>query len=631
MSSLAWSEPVLAHDGWTIASTDERTELRGRLLPAIGAGWQPVGLLWLGGAGVVVDLRHESGRRAGWLLSPTLKKIGDIELLAESAKNGTLSATASAAAAAIGKVLQPICLAILKAEPSAGNALALGRLSRLVRRALLAVATPSLASVLVRFTVAAQTNDYPNLKAILGDESEALITRCVAAGRLVMPALHGPGETQQNLFVPVGGREPGGVMISNDAPDSPTWWSFRGKGCPPFVLLPDAVRAVVWDKADRPGTIDQINAMLMEAICLLSEAGDLPPAVRIAPKGMAAAVFHFSSFDIGHLLWDALCFPDRLLETPGLPLPTTVYDLAAGDPRAEIYGEFTQLFPEFAGRVRTDCATSDAAFLAACAAGQQLLMARYRRVSTSLRARVQGVVVGDEAAHARAAVETSRLGLPDKPAVLVLGLRLQSRSLEGMLDFYVALARRLEARLGRRPLAVVLDGLNVPPPSTVVRVHEVANIGDLLAREQAFVQAFRERLADRPIRIASCVGMDMRANLAVLQHAHFFVAPNGAGLVKLRWVMNMPGFVLTSAQNLRFSIFLDIYGRAGNMDDPTSLEYTRVDEVEDIYPEGQQFDAAGRTIEAWRGHLSLVNFRVRDWDGLSSRIEDLFDHALRTQ
>ena len=105
-----------------------------------------------------------------------------------------------------------------------------------------------------------------------------------------------------------------------------------------------------------------------------------------------------------------------------------------------------------------------------------------------------------------------------------------------------------------------------------------------------------------------------------------FVAQQGAGLAKLRWVLKVHGYVLTSAVNLRLSkaVFLD--GRKVGAEDSALLLSKRQDGVENILPSGPD----GRRLLRFEGEtgLSSVNFQIVNPARILRENEELFRSSL---
>ena len=309
-------------------------------------------------------------------------------------------------------------------------------------------------------------------------------------------------------------------------------------------------------------------------------------------------------------------------ETGGQPL--IVYDLSIR-PGADIYGSFAQLFPESFIQVRRPIADDFLdvrAFLEATRERRHLLSFRLAEVPTSLRERIQRSVSRDMVSRAVAPMIPMRLGRdehrPRRP-ILALGLRLQNRSVPDLAGFYEQVIRHLCASCAPEGMFVVIDGMNAMPTGEVLA-------DSIVQREIAFVEDLRERLADQPVDVISCVGMTTPENLVWLSYADMFVAPQGGGLAKLRWVLNVPGYVLTSAINLSQSGRVFLYSHKGRTEDPAPLLSNKGDDVEDIFPLAP--DGTPMVSFEGSGGLSSVNFRIVNLVRILGEIEELFRASL---
>lgn len=88
---------------------------------------------------------------------------------------------------------------------------------------------------------------------------------------------------------------------------------------------------------------------------------------------------------------------------------------------------------------------------------------------------------------------------------------------------------------------------------------------------------------DGLIEVVSCVGMPIRDNLYWLEQSDYFIAPLGAGLAKLCWVQNKPGFVLLSRLNLSYCSLLHAYDDERFMEPPfTKLDFNDQSDAIDL-------------------------------------------------
>jgi len=73
------------------------------------------------------------------------------------------------------------------------------------------------------------------------------------------------------------------------------------------------------------------------------------------------------------------------------------------------------------------------------------------------------------------------------------------------------------------------------------------------------------------------------------------VAPWGSGYAKYRWIMNIPGYALTNAHNLREPFILSIYHSEQFMEAGTPLYYPNpawITDIDNQAPAGAQSDAS---------------------------------------
>jgi len=329
---------------------------------------------------------------------------------------------------------------------------------------------------------------------------------------------------------------------------------------------------------------------------------------------------------IGHFIWNEMHSLDRVLSAGARNVP--VYALAFAD-GCSFYGPMADLYPEC--RIITSARTEGEAIRHAMqhriqplpTIGQRALSASRRRIGQVIAADPDIRLMSDSVT--RLAVDPPTGG---RRPVLALGLRLHNRTPVDTFGVYARLTRYLYQRFGS--LSVVLDGLNRQPGQPANRSLGVYNLTTNnapvslgLEDELTFAERFRSELATLPITIVSCIGTTVPANLAWLSVADFFVAPHGAGLAKLRWALDKPGFVLSSRANIQLYSYQHIYDSERWMEPPlTPLSFTTFEDVEDVA--GDKPDGAARAITRVP---YPDNFRVNE-DRLFPRIADAMRAAI---
>jgi len=418
----------------------------------------------------------------------------------------------------------------------------------------------------------------------------------------------------------------------SEGPGGPSWvlaiWkgktnrSYRVR----WVLLPDGKTVVAGMESDPAVISAQYGAMMSMYV-----GAGLVAARLFAPTACPALEFRpVHGNHLGHLVWNHLAGVNRLLiETQAAGQPLPVYDTSV-KPGADTYGPLTTIFPELVRQVRRwpPLRTPQgelAVFAAAARSGHSLVSFRNSEVLVSLRTRLRRSVLSEVAAQAVAPSVASILGLErpgGPPPILVLGIRLQNRCPSNLLEVYAALAQRLQLACPSDDLTLVIDGMNVLPDGRVA-----ANTQPLIDRERAFVEALRGALAGSGVRLFSCVGTTMAENFVWLDHADLFVAPQGGGLAKLRWVLHKPGYTLTSAANLKFARRSYLYGHRGGTEAPLPFLCNQAEDVEDLWPNGPPTPGTD-PLGGGSGGLSSVNFTVINVPRVLDEIEEMFRQTL---
>lgn len=290
------------------------------------------------------------------------------------------------------------------------------------------------------------------------------------------------------------------------------------------------------------------------------------PYFRAAKTGLANVLR--SAPHVGHQLWNELSGIDTLVSRdPDAPVVHLVFGSPAAGP--EVYGRIEQLFPALEGRVVRD--GSGIPGMIAHAYREGLIVVRFGddHVSRSLRERIAARAIQDAAGDP-----------PGGPAAIpgpsiVFGLRVENRTLADLDGFLHRLVSAVDRRFP--DLAIVFDGHNASRDAAAPR--PIGSQGQHMARtpphevERGIVDRLRDAFPQRRDRIADTIMAPIATSIACAVRARCFVSIWGASLAKYRWIANKPGFVLTSAWNLRHRDDLDIYHAPRFTEDPAPMEF----------------------------------------------------------
>lgn len=634
MAELGWYDIFLQSGGHlqVLSGADSRNTV----LTATGApmvlpvgGYRPRGLLRLGADLSILELTGPDGDTVATLLGSDLRAMP----WPRPARHDRTDDAASRLSAAIEPVRRLLLEDPWAAADDPGFQ-AFAALSASTRRAVMSlVGAPTLPDA-----------PPPRRRGLLNPADEALVwpnalqrlvaldwrdevARLLRTGTPALPSLSSQGDAESALIVAVDSTSL--VAHVRDTRSAETWlvgFGLRGKGSVSWVWRP-AQAQFFWIAMDPVAASDQLATLLVAYAAAAPHFRNLVQA----PRGLAFAYQPIKQYHFGHLIWNSLSGLQRIASNAGPPAAfPTIFDLSNDLPRSEIFGAIEDIFPEASGSVRRDAQSMADAMALAAKAGQRLVAYAGLEVQRSLRQRIVSSVLGQPTVRSLAPFGDlgfgGSAGRP-RPLGLALGLRLQDRSVQDMAAFYASVTERLLMAAGDRGLTVVIDGMNAPPARSA-RVGAVLDVGSAMQTELGFVEDFRARVTHLPVSVLSCVGMAVPENLFWLSMCQFFVAPMGAGLVKYRWVLNLPGMALVSRMNLKFSRYYRVYGDTGDMEDPSPIHYTEPDEVQDLFPAGQEYTPKGRSKEVWRGDLSPVNFAITDPTKVLNRIEHLFTRTI---
>ena len=341
-------------------------------------------------------------------------------------------------------------------------------------------------------------------------------------------------------------------------------------------------------------------------------APELVEALSVGARGMASVMRGPGGAHLGHQLWNELTGMENLLtHANGTELPEWI--VAGGAEGLEFWGPIERLFPELEGRVNRTLATdSDIAahlygnrLCAARVTGERVSAELRRRLQASIdiepaRARLRALQDGDEAAPPAGPNET-------RPPVILLGLRVENRTLTDLPGFCVRLAAFIAETW---PGAVlVLDGHNAREVASGVHGTRIMSHGEVFASttplliEQEIAGRMREAAAGLPIHIVDTLGQPIAESLAWSMLSDCFISIWGASLAKFRWVCNKPGLAISSRANLLHRDDLHIYDLPRFMEDPTQLLMADPAAVTDD-------GAAPRLVPVALDNPFFANFRV---------------------
>lgn len=193
--------------------------------------------------------------------------------------------------------------------------------------------------------------------------------------------------------------------------------------------------------------------------------------------------------------------------------------------------------------------------------------------------------------------------------IILLGMRVENRTVVDLVDFYINVIRHVLKRRGR--VLVAFDGYNAE-----------TWFGSLAATEQEIVDDVRKAMVGQPVEVVSTIGAPMARSLFWSAHADFFVTPWGAGMAKYCWICAKPGLVVSSCWNLKNRGDLHIYRDYSER--PGALEYLPPEYVTDdpsapLLADYPNVDRPG----------SIINFRV-DLEGVYPILDRLLERYAPT-
>ncbi len=553
----------------------------GEMVREFLGGWSP-GRLYAGaGTTRCLALRHEDGRDAVWYLDAELNfQTNDFARLPPA----TAAALAGVARADLAVLWDRLLCRPTAALDTAEPDLALDPLTRALATEAAALPAPPLVAVvldgsaqgMVDLGGAARTIRFARAQATLGADYVDLAAAALNDGvlRLASPFSGETLATDAAVLLKFGVY----AYRFHDPAADLVFYAVAGAWRTQLLALyVPACGVVLYARPlDRQWLDEWLGQPLPAAFAghLLRHAEALH-AYLAAPARRLALIYHQEH--LGHHLWNELTGLAAMLQrVPAERIPAVfMLDAAA----SEMWGRLDVLFPVLQGRVERGVRN-----------GAQLTERAYRDALTLLRPCTTFVsralaarIIAVNEAEAAGAAETYAGLRAEGYRIVMLGLRVENRTIVDQEDFFRALIGFLHARVPR--LAVVIDGHNAAPGAAIYRSHGEPRASRPPAQvEREMLAGLRAAFAETPgVRILDTIGAPIGASLFWCNRAAFFVTPWGAGLAKYRWICNRPGVVTAGPTFLRRSgqDTVHLYDSPSFMEAPTALLLTGPDDAED--------------------------------------------------
>lgn len=267
---------------------------------------------------------------------------------------------------------------------------------------------------------------------------------------------------------------------------------------------------------------------------------------------------------LGHQLYNELGGLEELIgPRAGQSRPPAVMIL--GDEGAEVYGPTEALFPEMLGSVHhTPGDWRAEAYKRGFCGGR--FTSEY--VSAAMRARI--ICRATTSQDVRPDLEVIKdLKARNRP-VIILGLRVENRTLTDLPGFLRSLATEIAGRWSNAVL--VIDGHNARASgSPEVYANALACKRDPFEFEKEISADLRAHCRNLGLDLIDLIGAPMARSVLWSAQATAFVAPWGAGLAKYRWIGNCPGVVLSNSWNAVHRSDFHIYSDSSVMEAPSPV------------------------------------------------------------
>ena len=546
---------VRSHD------TYDRILLAGAPVAAFEPGWSPRRANLAFWPTVFLDLRHEDGRQATWMLDSRLEHRGS--------SLGQLSPEVVAAIAhGMRPVVDAVCRSILcTMQPQRPQALdRLNGLNAEMIDALLDLAVQD--TGIVELPTAAHDADDLAIVLVDGHELRLHAVRQALSGNVQDAFIDAMSSGAIACPSPVDGRmlrsrdslvigehrnayrffdECHGLLFYAGTTHHHHAWS--------DLFIPSANVALTLHPGDGPALRRLQRLFVGHAV---RETDALLAYLASPARRFAVACRGVGNLHMGHQLWNELTGLDRIVaRVPRAHLPVVIVpDAELG---SEVFAAIDRIFHELAGHVDRTLVSPQTLASFIYGSGFCMVRALDDHVGLSLAARIRtaAAVDGPTTWDVSLADRLAREGRP----VILLGVRVENRTAVDLEALLADIIAHLHARLGR--VAVVLDGHNArvghDPVSSFGSFGQQARHEHPVFVELRLALALERRFPGPEVLLVNLFGASMPRSLFWAGRSSCFVGFWGAGLAKYRWACNLPGLVLSSAWNLRHRQDLGIY------------------------------------------------------------------------
>ena len=299
---------------------------------------------------------------------------------------------------------------------------------------------------------------------------------------------------------------------------------------------------------------------------------EMMPGRRRASNARIVNVFMaLPHLHLGHYIWNDLSGQLALVQDVPRALPTSII-IGAAQGQSEFVGPIETLFPVLAGRV--DRALPDKESFVRWAHESGCVPIRFTKnfVSAKLRDTVRSAVEKTEE-YRRVAEEIDR-SYRNRP-IFIIGIRLDDRTFIDNISFYTGFLDHV--RQTCPDAVVVFDGRNAKPGGTpgemIAGIKDAISTREPAQAEQDLVDHLAQLYQGTGLAVIGTIGQPVQTSMSWCYHAQLSVALWGAGLAKYRWLANLPSLILTSRFNLLHRHDLDIYQSDRFMEAPSPVLY----------------------------------------------------------
>lgn len=177
--------------------------------------------------------------------------------------------------------------------------------------------------------------------------------------------------------------------------------------------------------------------------------------------------------------------------------------------------------------------------------------------------------------------EVSKSKSKNKNITILIGFRFENRTWLNQVEGIVFIINYLCDKYENKKFKFIIDGHNKNRSGEKILSYLESSKDNIENTEIEAFEYIRKNCNSSNSTVSHCLGYALSDNIRMIYNSDFFIAPWGAGLVKYKWICNLPGIVFTSRYNLEKRHDLDIYDNDKYREKIVKSTYLDVKSIQD--------------------------------------------------